>query len=132
MHELQKLCLGFNFRFKECRPSVQRNAAVECRYVMIIELDPRVSIEALGAGYLETHRGMGDIVCDEELLDLVLEIVGNPTAHPQLDNIFVSRTEAVQDHPPYFPWERQGGSVGVFVGHWTLRGSKGTVHSPRR
>lgn len=76
---------------------------------------------------------MGEIFCDEELLDLVLKILGNPTAHPQLDNIFVSRTEAVQDHPPNLRWERQRESVGVLVCHWTRRkGSEGSaVHSLR-
>lgn len=100
MQELQKLCPGFTLCFKECRGSVRGDAAVYCLYLMIIELDPRVPIEALAAGHVEPHCGMGEIVCDEELLDLVLEIYGNPTAHPQSDNIFASRTEAVQDISP--------------------------------
>lgn len=43
------------FRFEERRGSVHRDAAVYCPYVMIIELDPRVPIEALAAGYVEPH-----------------------------------------------------------------------------
>ena len=81
---------------------------------MVMEFDPGVSIGALAGSYVEIEGGIGEMVCDEEFFDLVLEVTRNPTACPQIDNVFVPSTEVVQDYPPDLRWDCQGERGDVF------------------
>ena len=80
MHLLEEVCPIVIFRAEEYPSSVHRGAIIYRRYPVIMKLNTRISIEALASGFDETQNGMGEIVCDEDIFDLVLKMLVDPTA----------------------------------------------------
>ncbi len=120
MHLLQEPCPVVTFCLEECTGSVHGDVAVSRLHLIIMELNPRVSIKALAGGQVEKQGGVRETLCDEELFNLVLEELRDPAAScPQFDEIAGSCTEAVQHGPPDLRWNGQLNSGGVFVCHWT-------------
>ena len=61
-------------------PLCRGDATVFSLDKVFMGFDPRDSVEALAGGHAEAQGGIGEVVSDEEVFNVVLEVPANSTA----------------------------------------------------